>query len=106
MFLSGSKPKSIMGKQPTNISTSVSIALSEKYEVLNTYKLLLFILMIVSTGFTFYSLSELNKVSNPYGGGTAGKQIADSLATVDLTQKVILRKRNTLAGEFKNGWYR
>jgi hypothetical protein len=57
-----------VGKQTTNISTSVRIALSEKYEVLNTYQLLLFILMIVSTGFTFYSLSELNKVSNQYGG--------------------------------------
>ena len=65
----GSTPE--VGKQPTNISTSVSIALSKKYEILNTYKLLLFVLMIVSTGFTFYSLSEFNKVSNQYGGGAA-----------------------------------
>ena len=44
--------------------------------------------------------------SNPYGGGTAGQQIADNLASVDLSQTVILRKRMTLTGESRNGWFR
>lgn len=44
--------------------------------------------------------------SNPYGGGTAGKQIAEYLATIDLDPKRILRKRMMLAGEQKDGWYR
>lgn len=45
-------------------------------------------------------------VENPYGGGTAGKQIADYLAAVDLDPKRMLRKKMTLAGEQKDGWFR
>jgi UDP-hydrolysing UDP-N-acetyl-D-glucosamine 2-epimerase len=44
--------------------------------------------------------------SNPYGGGTAGQQVADNLASVDLSQNVILRKCMTLTGESRNGWFR
>lgn len=44
--------------------------------------------------------------SNPYGGGTAGQQVADNLASVDLSQNVILRKRMTLTGVSRNGWFR
>lgn len=43
---------------------------------------------------------------NPYGGGKAGKLIADSLATVDLDAKRILRKRMMLAGEREGDWFR
>ncbi len=45
-------------------------------------------------------------VDNPYGGGTAGKQIADFIASVDLDPKRMLRKKMTLSGERKDGWYR
>lgn len=44
--------------------------------------------------------------ANPYGGGNAGALIAESLATVDLDSKHILRKRMMLAGEQKDCWYR
>ncbi|MEI7612347.1 MAG: UDP-N-acetylglucosamine 2-epimerase [Betaproteobacteria bacterium] len=50
--------------------------------------------------------SVCQAAANPYGGGTAGKMIAESLATVDLDPKHILRKRMMLNGECKNGWYR
>lgn len=40
---------------------------------------------------------------NPYGGGKAGKLIADSLAMIDLDPRRILRKRMMLAGERKDG---
>ncbi len=43
---------------------------------------------------------------NPYGGGKAGKLIADSLATIDLDPKRILRKRMMLAGERNVDWFR
>lgn len=43
---------------------------------------------------------------NPYGGGKAGKLIAESLATIDLDPKRILRKRMLLAGERKGDWFR
>lgn len=43
---------------------------------------------------------------NPYGGGNTGKLIADSLATVALDPKRILRKRMMLLGEQKDGWFR
>lgn len=43
---------------------------------------------------------------NPYGGGNAGKLIADSLAAVDLDPKTILRKRMMLAGERNREWFR
>jgi UDP-N-acetylglucosamine 2-epimerase (non-hydrolysing)/GDP/UDP-N,N'-diacetylbacillosamine 2-epimerase (hydrolysing) len=46
------------------------------------------------------------KTGNPYGGGTAGKLIADCLASVDLDPKRILRKRMTLAGERQGDWFR
>jgi UDP-N-acetylglucosamine 2-epimerase (non-hydrolysing)/GDP/UDP-N,N'-diacetylbacillosamine 2-epimerase (hydrolysing) len=39
--------------------------------------------------------------NNPYGGGNAGKLIAESLAAIDLDPKHILRKRMMLAGECK-----
>lgn len=44
-------------------------------------------------------------VHNPYGVGDAGKKIADVLATVPLDERLI-RKRMTLAGEAKEGWFR
>lgn len=43
---------------------------------------------------------------NPYGGGQAGKLIAESLATVDLDPRHILRKKMTLAGEREGSWFR
>lgn len=43
---------------------------------------------------------------NPYGGGKAGKLIADSLATIDLDPRRILRKRMMLAGERRGDWFR
>jgi UDP-N-acetylglucosamine 2-epimerase (non-hydrolysing)/GDP/UDP-N,N'-diacetylbacillosamine 2-epimerase (hydrolysing) len=42
---------------------------------------------------------------NPYGVGDAGKKIADVLATVPLTGR-LLRKGMTLRGEACDGWYR
>jgi UDP-N-acetylglucosamine 2-epimerase (non-hydrolysing)/GDP/UDP-N,N'-diacetylbacillosamine 2-epimerase (hydrolysing) len=42
---------------------------------------------------------------NPYGIGNAGLKIADILAKVPLDQR-LLRKRMTLKGEQRNGWYR
>lgn len=44
--------------------------------------------------------------NNPYGGGNAGKLIAESLAAIDLDPKHILRKRMMLAGECKGDWFR
>ncbi|MBU1012561.1 MAG: UDP-N-acetylglucosamine 2-epimerase (hydrolyzing) [Bacteroidetes bacterium] len=43
---------------------------------------------------------------NPYGGGSSGKLIAESLATVDLNPKHILRKGMNLKGIHENGWFR
>lgn len=43
---------------------------------------------------------------NPYGGGNSGKLIAESLATVDLDPKYILRKGMNLEGKHENGWFR
>ena len=43
---------------------------------------------------------------NPYGGGNAGKLIAQSLANMDLDPKHILRKRMMLNGESNGGWFR
>lgn len=45
------------------------------------------------------------RTSNPYGIGDAGKKIAHVLSTVALDQRLI-RKRMTLAGESRDGWYR
>lgn len=45
------------------------------------------------------------RVENPYGIGDAGKKIADVLAKVPLDQALI-RKRMTLLGEAKDGWFR
>jgi len=42
---------------------------------------------------------------NPYYLGDAGKKIADVLASIPLG-KIILRKKMTLRGEAKDGWYR
>jgi UDP-hydrolysing UDP-N-acetyl-D-glucosamine 2-epimerase len=42
---------------------------------------------------------------NPYGLGDAGKKIANVLATVSL-DKNLLRKKMTLLGEEKNGWFK
>jgi UDP-N-acetylglucosamine 2-epimerase (non-hydrolysing)/GDP/UDP-N,N'-diacetylbacillosamine 2-epimerase (hydrolysing) len=44
-------------------------------------------------------------VENPYGIGNAGKKIADVLANIPLDQRLI-RKRMTLTGETKDGWFR
>lgn len=43
--------------------------------------------------------------ANPYGQGDAGRRITEVLATVPLDQ-AMLRKKMTLRGEVKNGWYR
>lgn len=53
---------------------------------------------------TFRALSAVTV--NPYGGGNAGKLIADSLACVPLDPKTILRKRMMLAGERQGDWFR
>ena len=42
---------------------------------------------------------------NPYWLGDAGPKIADIIANIPLGQKLI-RKRMTLKGEEKDGWYR
>ena len=42
---------------------------------------------------------------NPYWMGDAGPKIAKVLASVPLDQKLI-RKRMTLRGEMRDGWYR
>jgi len=44
--------------------------------------------------------------SNPYYLGGAGRKIADVLATVDLDPERMLRKRMTLRGEVRDGWFR
>jgi UDP-hydrolysing UDP-N-acetyl-D-glucosamine 2-epimerase len=46
------------------------------------------------------------RTKNPYGGGTAGKLIAECLAGIDLDPKRMLRKRMTLAGERQGDWFR
>jgi UDP-hydrolysing UDP-N-acetyl-D-glucosamine 2-epimerase len=45
------------------------------------------------------------EVVNPYGLGDAGKKIAAVLAQVPLDERLI-RKRMTLAGEAREGWFR
>lgn len=45
------------------------------------------------------------EVVNPYGLGDAGKKIAAVLAQVPLDERLI-RKRMTLAGETREGWFR
>jgi UDP-N-acetylglucosamine 2-epimerase (non-hydrolysing)/GDP/UDP-N,N'-diacetylbacillosamine 2-epimerase (hydrolysing) len=45
------------------------------------------------------------EVENPYGIGDAGAKIAQVLAQISLDQRLI-RKRMTLAGETKDGWFR
>lgn len=45
------------------------------------------------------------ETKNPYGGGQAGKLIAESLATIDLDPKRILRKRMMLVGKHERGWF-
>lgn len=45
------------------------------------------------------------RADNPYGLGDAGPKIANVLATVPLGQNLI-RKRMTLKGETKDGWFR
>jgi UDP-hydrolysing UDP-N-acetyl-D-glucosamine 2-epimerase len=45
------------------------------------------------------------RAENPYWMGDAGPKIANVLATVELGQSLI-RKRMTLRGETRNGWYR
>jgi UDP-hydrolysing UDP-N-acetyl-D-glucosamine 2-epimerase len=46
-----------------------------------------------------------HECENPYGVGDAGIKVADALARVPLDDK-ILRKRMTIAGEVRDGWYR
>jgi UDP-hydrolysing UDP-N-acetyl-D-glucosamine 2-epimerase len=43
---------------------------------------------------------------NPYGIGDAGAKIADRLATIEYDRTRLLRKRMTLAGEARDGWFR
>lgn len=50
--------------------------------------------------------ARCRQTTNPYGGGSAGKIIAEKLAGVPLDPKVILRKRMMLLGEARDGWYR
>ncbi len=45
------------------------------------------------------------ETDNPYYLGDAGKKIADIIASTPINEKLI-RKRMTLSGESKNGWYR
>jgi UDP-hydrolysing UDP-N-acetyl-D-glucosamine 2-epimerase len=45
------------------------------------------------------------RTENPYGGGDAGTRIASVLASVPIDQ-ALLRKRMTLLGEARDGWYR
>ena len=45
------------------------------------------------------------RVENPYGVGDAGKKIANILATVPIDERLI-RKRMTLAGEVRDGWFK
>jgi UDP-hydrolysing UDP-N-acetyl-D-glucosamine 2-epimerase len=49
--------------------------------------------------------SVCSNTINPYGGGNSGKLIAESLATVDLEPKHILRKGMNLQGREENGWF-
>jgi UDP-hydrolysing UDP-N-acetyl-D-glucosamine 2-epimerase len=49
--------------------------------------------------------SICRKANNPYGLGDAGPKIADVLASVELGQRLI-RKRMTLKGEIRDGWFR
>jgi UDP-N-acetylglucosamine 2-epimerase (non-hydrolysing)/GDP/UDP-N,N'-diacetylbacillosamine 2-epimerase (hydrolysing) len=46
------------------------------------------------------------ETDNPYGQGNAGEIIASFLATVNLEPKNILRKKMTLTGEVRDGWFR
>jgi len=48
--------------------------------------------------------NQCKDTENPYYLGDAGKKIADVLATVPLDQKLI-RKKMTLRGKVKDGWY-
>jgi len=43
---------------------------------------------------------------NPYGQGNAGEVIADYLAALTLDPTKILRKKMTLGGEARDGWFR
>lgn len=44
-----------------------------------------------------------SKTINPYGGGKAGQQIAESLALVNLSPKIILRKKMLITAANKEG---
>ncbi len=48
---------------------------------------------------------QCSSTDNPYYLGDAGKKVADVLASVVLDQNLI-RKKMTLRGEVKDGWYR
>jgi UDP-N-acetylglucosamine 2-epimerase (non-hydrolysing)/GDP/UDP-N,N'-diacetylbacillosamine 2-epimerase (hydrolysing) len=48
---------------------------------------------------------QCSSTDNPYYLGDAGKKVADVLAAVELDQNLI-RKKMTLRGEVKDGWYR
>jgi UDP-N-acetylglucosamine 2-epimerase (non-hydrolysing)/GDP/UDP-N,N'-diacetylbacillosamine 2-epimerase (hydrolysing) len=49
--------------------------------------------------------NQCTATDNPYYLGDAGKKIADILASIPLGKKII-RKKMTLRGEEKNGWFR
>ncbi|MBL4907509.1 MAG: UDP-N-acetylglucosamine 2-epimerase (hydrolyzing) [Sneathiella sp.] len=48
---------------------------------------------------------QCRNTENPYGGGEAGKTIAEALFTIPLDRKRLLRKKMTLKGEANDGWY-
>ena len=49
--------------------------------------------------------ARCQRAENPYWLDDAGPKIAEVLATVPLDQRII-RKRMTLKGEIRKGWYR
>lgn len=49
--------------------------------------------------------AQCRAVENPYGIGDAGPKVADALAKASLDTELI-RKRMTLSGETRDGWYR
>jgi UDP-N-acetylglucosamine 2-epimerase (non-hydrolysing)/GDP/UDP-N,N'-diacetylbacillosamine 2-epimerase (hydrolysing) len=49
--------------------------------------------------------ARCRNLDNPYGTGDAGRKIADVLAEVELSP-ALLRKKMTIQGEVRDGWYR
>jgi len=60
----------------------------------------------INDGLSSSSFRDIARnTSNPYYIGDAGKKIAEILATLDINQK-LLRKKMTIRGETKEGWFR